>query len=641
MQVRICRLLFPLFFLSLLLAPPQLFAADDRQVELVVVKSDNLTNIGKKYLADWQKWPEIGRLNHLRNYDFIREGQRLIIPVRLLRGVPADGRVVFIKGDVTVQTAAGAKWQVLRPDDPVRQGYGIKTGPESALEIAFADGTAFYQGADTVIGLKASEQKGKTHLLRQLVLSLGRILMNVRRATGQESRVEIHTPSAVAVARGTDFRVALDAGQSTTSEVLQGIVEVEALGRTVQVNEGEGTRVNKGEPPVQPRRLLPPPVLPDLQALYRTMPLQIKLQSVTGAVAYRFLLAKDREGKDVIRDKVVSGTTLELTGLADGSYYLQARSIDELAIEGLSLPPRELAVRVNPLPPFLQEPPSGAALKTKRVAFQWMRVPDAARYELQIARNPDFSRAVGKLFAAADTAYTHVFDDYGSYYYRLRSLATDGYEGIWSDVTTFSLIPPPPAPSLEAPVLGDKELKIRWRSQGEKMSYRFQMAREESFQNLFLEQVVERPEVTLPRPKEPGLYYVRTATIDPDRYEGAFSLPQIFEVRRPVPAIPVLEPPVVEGDKLQLRWTAPEKKLRYRYQIAAEQGFEKPLLDGQTDQGEITLPAPGKSGGYYARVSASDPEGEASPFSPPRPFEVPNQWLLPGILGVMVLILLL
>ena len=62
--------------------------------------------------------------------------------------------------------------------------------------------------------------------------------MKVRRATGKDSRIEIQTPSATAVARGTDFRVSVDAKETTTSEILEGNVDVEAMKVVVMLKEG-------------------------------------------------------------------------------------------------------------------------------------------------------------------------------------------------------------------------------------------------------------------------------------------------------------------------------------------------------------------------------------------------------------------
>jgi hypothetical protein len=446
---------------------------------------------------------------------------------------------------VTVQTAAGEPWKALQPNDLVRQGHLIRTGRESAAEIAFDDGTSFFQRPETTLGLNVSQRKGGSHIFQRLILETGRMLMKVRQATGQESRIEIHTPSATAVARGTDFRVSVDSVDAMTSEVLQGTVDVEAMKQSVVLKGGEGTLVKKGEPPMKPRKLLPPPSPLDLQPLYRTMPFVLKFGTVEGAAAYRLQLSTDPEGRDVIREKVVGvAEALELDRLEDRTYYLHARSIDGIGIEGLPLTPQAIRVRIHPLPPFTQEPADGVQFKGKSVSFRWMKVPSATRYELQVSPDREFRDPPVKQLQTDAVSHDQTFADFGSYYFRIRSLAPDGYKGIWSDTIAITLVPPPPSPPMEKPAVEDKELRIRWRNQGEKMSYRCQIALEESFQNPILEKKVDRPEISLPKPEAPGIYYVRTSTIDPTGYEGGFSSPQSFEIK----PVEVVKPVEVKRD---------------------------------------------------------------------------------------------
>ncbi|MBN1613843.1 MAG: FecR domain-containing protein [Deltaproteobacteria bacterium] len=541
MKARTCRISL-LFLLILVLLPFSAWAGDGWTVELTVMKNDNLINVCKKYLEDPLQWPEIGRINRLKDYDLIRTGQTLLIPVRLLKGIPVEGRVSFVKGDVSLQSAEGGAWKALRLNEKVMQGSKIRTGEESAVEIVFADGSAVYQRPDTALGLEVAEQKGAMYMLHQLFLSAGKMLMKVRSATGQESRIEIHTPSAVAVARGTDFRVSQDAKGATTSEVLQGLVDVEAMQKVVHLREGEGTRVDEGEPPLPPRKLLPPPEPLELQPLYRTLPLAIRFGNVEGAVSYRYLLAKDVEGRDVIREKVLGpGTPLEITGLDDGTYHLQSRSIDDLAIEGLPLaPPLAVHVRVNPLPPFIQEPLDDSRYRGKSVAFRWLNVPDSVVYQIQFAREKDFSKPLAEPVNVKSLEYEKNFSDYGPYYFRIRSLADDGYEGLWSDAVGFVLETPPPSPPVEKPSLEGKELHIRWQDLGERMSYHCQIARDKDFRDMVVDRKLDKPEITVPRPEKAGIYYVRTSSIDSEGYEGGFSSPQSFEIKRQWPLIPIL-----------------------------------------------------------------------------------------------------
>ncbi len=530
-----------LFIVIHLLLPFTVRAGDDRTVDLTVMKNDSLINICKKYLQDEKRWPEIGRFNHLRNFDLIRTGQTLIIPVRLLKGVPVDGRVSFVKGDVRLRTSVESSWKAIQPDDPVPQGSSIRTGDASAVEIIFADGSTLYQRQNTTVGLASAERKGALHMLHRIYLSAGRVLMKVRSAAGQASRIEIHTPSAVAVARGTDFRVSLDSAETTISEVVHGLVDVEAGKTVVRLREGEGTRVGKGEVPQPPRKLLPAPPFLDTQPLYRTLPALIGYGKVEGAASYRFLLSTDKGGRDLIRETVVrAGESLVVTDLTDGTYYLLGCSIDNVGIEGVPSSPLTVTVRINPLPPCIREPAEGTRYKGKSATFQWLKVDDAACYQIQFARDREFGMQPEDPKDVKDLEVKRDFHDFGTYYFRVRSLDRDAYPGLWSDAVGFTLEPPPPSPPVEKPAVHRKELHIRWRDLGEKMTYHCQIARDAHFSTLILDENVKKPEITLPRPKSAGTYYVRTSSIDPNGYEGEFSPSQSFEVKRRWPLLGIV-----------------------------------------------------------------------------------------------------
>ncbi len=145
----------------------------------------------------------------------------------------------------------------------------------------------------------------------------------------------------------------------------------------------------------------------------------------------------------MIRERVIGvGDALEVKGLDDGTYHLHGQSIDGIGIEGFPLASQVIRVRANPLPPFIQEPADGTPFKGKFVSFRWLKVRDAARYQLQISPDREFRDTPRDLVDLQEVSYDRTFGDFGSYYFRIRSLAPDGYEGIWSDVIAFTLSSP-------------------------------------------------------------------------------------------------------------------------------------------------------------------------------------------------------
>jgi len=184
------------------------------------------------------------------------------------------------------------------------------------------------------------------------------------------------------------------------------------------------------------------------------------------------------------------------------------------------------------MPPFIREPADGARIKGKTVAVAWLKVPDAAGYQIQAGPAREFRQPLENPEDVKDTRHELNFADFGSSFFRIRSVAPDGYAGIWSDAVAVTLIPPPASPDVEKPEGDGKEMTIRWRSLGEKMTYHMQVARDETFRDPFVDLKLERPEATMPMPAEVGTYYVRISAIDPEGYEGNYSTPQIFEVKR-------------------------------------------------------------------------------------------------------------
>ena len=533
-KLRNVTFLFILFFL----VPLVVCADDDHAIEIIVEKGDNLYTICEKILENPEDWRWVAMVNRIKNPRQIFPGQKLIIPTRLLMGVPVDGIVTFVKGDASIKLTGTQEWKKLGLNDTITQGDRIRTGAVGAVEITFENDFSIFLRPDTTLEITAARKKSAVYLLYKLFLDIGKTISKIKQSTGKETRFEIQTPSAVAAARGTEFRTGVDTDITTRLEVLAGKVNVQAAKKEVEVKAGEGTAVEKDKPPAIPKKLLPPPSLMNLQPLYRAMPLDFQFESIPGATSYRIMLARDKTFKDLVKNNIIKPQeSLEIVGVEDGTYYLQSRSIDDLGLEGPASEPAEVRVRVNPLPPFIQSPSEGAELREKTARFEWLKVTQAAKYHLQVAEDPNFEVIVEDAKNITNVSYKLTNLDFKTYFFRIRSIAADGYEGIWSDTLSFIIIPPPPSPPVEKPEIGDKELRVRWRNLGDGITYHFQMAKDQAFEEVLIDQKLSKPEITFEKPSKAGTYYIRTSAVNTQGYEGAFSEPQTFEVKGILPYI--------------------------------------------------------------------------------------------------------
>jgi len=501
-----------------------------------VNKKDCLIKIGKRILTDPSKWREIAKINRLKDPYIIRPEQMLIVPIRLLKGSPMDGTVTFVKGETFVKRGDDKQWERLKLGDKISKGDTLKTEDKSTLEICFEDKSILFMRPSTLLTIDNSEKKGIFAIVKSINLKAGKAISNIKSATGTESRHEVITPSAIASARGTEFRVSIDEKVTTRSEVVDGKIFVYAQNVQVEVKKGEGTIVELGAKPIKPVPLAKPPKLIDIRPIYKDIPLVFSFEPEEGTKAIRAVLTKDKDGKDIIfEDTVKAGERFIISNLDDGLYYLIISGIDALGLEGEQQEAITIKFRANPLPPFIKIKDEDLEFVGKSAEFSWLKVKDAVSYHIQIARDEKFENMIEEKKDYKDLKYKTGTMEYGQYYFRICSQAFDGYEGGWSNTVRFKLIPPPPIPPMEKPSVGKDSIFLKWRHVGEGITYHFQMASDESFKEIIMDKKLEKSEIILKRPKEPGIYYVRTSSIDKKGREGSFSLPQSFEIERGFP----------------------------------------------------------------------------------------------------------
>lgn len=520
---------------SMLMFWPSLAVAA-QTITMMVSPGESLIQICQTYLEDPAKWPEVARFNRLEDPHHLRPYTEIRIPVRLLKGLPLMATVSLVHGRVEFQLKGRQQWQPAKVGQPIPPGARIRTRQKAGAELRYSDGATVLLRANTELTLTRSQQKGGGFFSRAFFLKFGRSITRIKEKITGKPRFKVRTRTSVVGVRGTAFRTAVDEKQTARFEVLEGTVGVAGQNKGVEISAGQGTLVEKGRPPKPPRQLLPPPELAAPRPIYKQMPLKLDFKPVKGAAAYRVLVGTQPDLKELIQDaQIPPSGHVRLSDLADGTYYLQSMSIDGWGLNGLSSDPYRLSIRVHPLPPFVNTPEDGAEYHGRTIDFQWLQVADAVRYHLQIAADPKFQTALRTDESVTSATYTSKPLEFGDYYFRIASLASDGYQGAWSDVLNFTLIPPPPVPPLQAPQLDDKRLTIRWQDMGEGLSYHFQMARDEKFSDLLKDEVLDQPSITLDRPKAAGSYFIRTSSIDAKGTEGAFSPAQRFEIEKPFP----------------------------------------------------------------------------------------------------------
>ncbi len=493
-----------------------------------VRKGDNLWNLTVDHLIDLSYVEKVRTLNDIADPWHILPGTVIRIPSTWIRHYPALVRVASLHGTAELWEDGATLPKPLIEGAIVMLGDSVATGPGSSLVLVFLDGSRIMLQENsrlTIDRLMLLEYTGMSD--SRLQLERGRLETQVTPNSGSVRRFQIKTPATVTSVRGTDYRLAADAtNDESRTEVVAGKVDVSGGGQKRLLKAGFGAVIGKGKAPSAPLKLLPAPDASGIPAVFSQVPLQFAMPGSEPERGYRVQIAANPEFDGVLFDRSYTSTIIRGPDLPDGSYYIRVRAIDRNRLEGLNAQLR-FAVNARPEAPFPVSPQPGQGVLQETPTLNWARLQGDLRYHVQVAADPEFSDVVFDRAEIADNETTLTEPlPIGKYYWRVAAIDREG-DGPFSDGQLLRRIPP--APELDAADISEQTLMIRSRGGLPGQTFHFQMAEDEEFSELLVDQRTEQPGFEIPRP-DAGEYFVRVRTIDPDGFIGPFGAPQTVDV---------------------------------------------------------------------------------------------------------------
>ncbi|MFO1351173.1 MAG: FecR domain-containing protein [Gammaproteobacteria bacterium] len=489
---------------------------------------DNLWNLSEEYLINVSYTSRLQALNRVQDPYQIPPGTKLRFPIAWLKLQQAPARAVTVMGDASYLTASVNQPQALKAGQELMSGDQVRTGPDANIVLEFADGSRFNLRENSILHFDTISIYGKTGMVdTRLRLENGGFDATVRSERGPGTRYVIETPAAVAGIRGTDYRLGADAEErAMRAEVLKGRIAVTAKGRTRAVDKGFGTLAKQGEPPLPPRKLLPPPNLEELSAPLRRSPVRLAWPPVPGAVAYRVQFAANQRFDVLLYDRISQTDQANGPDVPDGDYFLRIRAIDKLGLEGLDAV-RGVTVDARPEPPFQIAPKAAEIVRTDNATLSWAKVEQARSYQVQIARDETFHTLAVNRLALTGTEFSP--DPAlvpGDYFWRIATRSQSGELGPFSDAIRFTLRPTPVA---QAPTIEKDTFTIQWPAGLPGERYRFQFSKDERFTLIVADRRLSESSITLPRPIA-GAYFMRLAVIGDDGVQGPYGATQRIDI---------------------------------------------------------------------------------------------------------------
>jgi hypothetical protein len=490
---------------------------------------DTLIGLGRRFLVEPRRWPELAKVNALVNPNRIGNGTVLRIPLRLMHTEAVPATVLSVIGDV--RGSAGAA----QADQTLAEGGAIHTGADGHVTLRLVDGTVLRLRPDSRLELRESRRLRDAAAVRSGVrLEQGRVEVEAAPAPAGRPGFEIDTPQGVLGVRGTEFRVSADTAQrNTRGEVLGGVVvfsgEPGATGERVAA--GFGTVISAAGKVATPAPLLAAPDVSSLPTLQQRILLRFALPPITGAAAYRGQISRNAAFDLVVGDLTSATPELRFAGLPDGDYVLRVRGVDGRGLEGRDTDLR-FRLKARPEAPLPSAPAPRAVLFGGRVDFSWAANAEAQSYRLQLAADSSFAAPLRDVQDLR--ALTATLDGLapGAYQWRVASVRGTDDLGPWGTLQAFELRPLPPAP--KPAVVSDRAIGFSWEGlPGQR--FELQVARDAGFRTVVFErQLAETSiELTLPLPAPApatGRFFMRLRATDADGFVGPHTTPQYFDI---------------------------------------------------------------------------------------------------------------
>jgi hypothetical protein len=269
-------------------------------------------------------------------------------PERVVDPAPpavTTARFTTIEGSVKVKPVGEFQWVAADRSMFLKKSDLVRTGPGSAAEITFFDGTVVHVRPDSLITIEETSEDPSTKRRRVAWhISSGEVNFQTVRKNMPDSSTEISTPT-VRTTTGEPSEGSIIVAQSGDSDVrlYRGTTEVQTkTGQKIQLTGSEALKVDEtgraapkvSLPPVP--ALLAPPHQTEVSYVNPAQATTLLVwKPVPGASSYHLMLDYSAYFNRPLVDRAgIKDSSVELRGLDTGKYYWRVAAVDPTGVEG-------------------------------------------------------------------------------------------------------------------------------------------------------------------------------------------------------------------------------------------------------------------------------------------------------------------
>ena len=258
-----------------------------------------------------------------------------------------DARFVNLDGKVQVKKVNSVQWTNADYQMTLDKGDLIQTGPEGVARLTFADGTTYTVKGDTLVTVEENLVSSDAPTRVGVHISSGAVDLTTPTWGVPGSKADISFEDAVASLR-ENSRAAVRSDPATKQQeitVASGAAELDRGTEHVEVGQWEKASFT-GNSPITKTEVLAPPALIEplnLQPIILSDPkhgnIHFSWKAENTAKAYQFQVSNTAMFTQIVMQKRVTDTSVDISGLDPGEYFWKVRAIDaQNAMSDLSDP---------------------------------------------------------------------------------------------------------------------------------------------------------------------------------------------------------------------------------------------------------------------------------------------------------------
>ena len=281
-------------------------------------------------------------------------------------------RVTELGKKVNVKSANTIAWSRAQLGMTLASRDAIQTYAKARALIEFGGDNYLDIGENSLVILQGVEPDLFVNKLRTLRVEVqGELRGRLQRSDDGFTNLQVALPGADLQMvpgegeQGVEFKLAVNKDKSSTLSLFKGDAEIMIGGKRVLLGENFALAIGPDGQPLEPVALPAQPILKrpvnGNASYFRKLPPKIRFtwKPEKPASAYRFMLSRDPEFRQLLVDERVKRTSFTYGNLKKGEYYWRVHSLTG-DIEGMPSEVRKLHMVQDRTPPMLklQKPPT-------------------------------------------------------------------------------------------------------------------------------------------------------------------------------------------------------------------------------------------------------------------------------------------